>query len=68
MLYLARPNVAVHPAEERREAPLPRIGCNGLLAFSSHMGPQPLFKFTYRCIYQRSELVLICIATYVVKN
>ena len=26
------PNVAVHPAEGRRAAPLPRIGCNGLLA------------------------------------
>ncbi len=24
-------NVAVHPAEGRRAAPLPRIGCNGLL-------------------------------------
>ena len=24
-------NVAVHPAEGRRGAPLPRIGCNGLL-------------------------------------
>ena len=24
-------NVAVHPAEGRREAPLPRIGCNGSL-------------------------------------
>jgi hypothetical protein len=28
------PNVAVHPAEGRREAPLPRIGCNGLLALT----------------------------------
>ena len=25
------PNVAVHPAEGRRAAPLPRIGCNGRL-------------------------------------
>jgi hypothetical protein len=32
-------NVAVHPAEGRREAPLPRIGCNGWLAimFSSSL-------------------------------
>jgi hypothetical protein len=29
-----RPNVAVHPAEGRREAPLQRIGCNSLLAGS----------------------------------
>ncbi len=28
---LLRPNVAVHPAEGRRKAPLPRIGCNGWL-------------------------------------
>ena len=27
-----RYNAAVHPAEGRRGAPLPRIGCNGLLA------------------------------------
>lgn len=27
-------NVAVHPAEGRREAPLPRVGCNGLLCVS----------------------------------
>src|SRR5258708_20480431 len=33
-------NVAVHPAEGRREAPLPRIGCNGLLERAS----QPLVR------------------------
>lgn len=25
------PSVTVHPAEGRRGAPLPRVGCNGLL-------------------------------------
>ncbi len=29
--WLTAFNVAVHPAEGRRGAPLPRIGCNGLL-------------------------------------
>lgn len=28
---LRGPNAAVHSAEGRRETPLPRIGCNGLL-------------------------------------
>lgn len=31
-------NVAAHPAEGRREAPLPRIGCNGLLG--GRQGPR----------------------------
>ena len=35
-----RDNVAVHPAEGRRAAPLPRIGCNGLLAFTLYPSPE----------------------------
>src|SRR5713101_7229061 len=44
--YRITSNVAVHPAEGRREAPLPRIGCNGrserlckLLALCNHGVP-----------------------------
>ena len=32
MTFIVLLNVAVHPAEGRREAPLPRIGWNGWLA------------------------------------
>ena len=46
------PNVAVHPAEGRREAPLPRIGCNGLLgAWATSLHVQAWIKRLHQLNY-----------------
>ena len=47
VLSCSIPNVAVHPAEGRRGAPLPRIGCNGLCTPDMGMslwGESPLWE------------------------
>src|ERR1700694_4480999 len=58
---LVHSNVAVHPAEGRRRAPLPRIGCNGWVGpqlFTAREFIGELLTSSLRCsrqVAQRSE-------------